>query len=658
MARAFTTATELLFKHISLNVADRMKVTLNNDATKFHLHLWQDNSWPGGNPLHPSYSSCKTFISRIPERKKLDSASAIELWEVAATDITAAIIASTWPADKVTFTNEAAIVNDYLLATFDAQVKNAENFAAWKTEKKVPEHNWEMADGDLVLSPAQQVALCGVMDSEAYALFMEQGCGKTPVVIAASCNMAKQIRKDHKRPMRVIIAMPKNVRMNWEKEYAKFATCSHTVGVLRGGEIDRTKIILETLADTSVDLQVIVCGYDSVVNTWKLLKAIPWDLGVLDESHYIKRPETSRAKYCWRLRDQCDKRLVLTGTPITNHHLDLYSQLEFLGKGWSGFMAWKNFKSFYGVYEKDQDTGRSALVAAQNLPFMQERLARSSFIITLKEAAPYLPDKVYDIIEVEMSGEQKEVYDSLRTTLAAEIKRDMEDASKNKMIMVQSVLTKLLRLAQVTSGFIGHSAILNDDGEVVEPKSVDRFDPNPKLEALVEEMKSKPPGSKTLIWACWVQDIKTIRARLEYEGLRGVIFYGGTNDEDRIEAERAFNEDFDCCYFLANPAAGGTGLNLLGYPPGQGEDYETNCDHEIYYSQNWSPTARSQSEARAHRRGTRQPVRITDLCVPNTIDEEIRTRVLEKRLNAATIADLRGLLSNIFKGVIGDYDAA
>ena len=136
-----------------------------------------------------------------------------------------------------------------------------------------------------------------------------------------------------------------------------------------------------------------------------------------------------------------------------------------------------------------------------------------------------------------------------------------------------------------------------------------------------------------------------------------MTFFGKTKDAERVENEYRFNCDPNCKVFIGNPAAGGTGLNLIGYPP-EGhaiyketgktlEDWETNANHVIYYSQNWSPTARSQSEKRAHRRGTREPVRVTDLVVPNTIDQEIRDVVLNKQVNALELSDLRKILQKI-----------
>ena len=210
------------------------------------------------------------------------------------------------------------------------------------------------------------------------------------------------------------------------------------------------------------------------------------------------------------------------------------------------------------------------------------------------------------------------------------------------MLVVRCILTKLLRLAQITSGFIVFNPVYDVNGDVESAGSIDRLDPNPKVERLVEILKEKGPNQKTIVWSCWVQDIKTIASRLELEGIDAVTYYGGTSDADRDIAVARFNNDPACKVFIGNPAAGGTGLNLRGYDPDK--ESSTNCDHVIYFSQNWSMVSRSQSEDRVHRRGTRVNVRITDLCIPGTIDEEIRTRVTDKRNVAYQMQDIRNIL--------------
>jgi SNF2 family DNA or RNA helicase len=208
------------------------------------------------------------------------------------------------------------------------------------------------------------------------------------------------------------------------------------------------------------------------------------------------------------------------------------------------------------------------------------------------------------------------------------------------MMTIKSHLTKLLRLAEITSGY----AKTDESG-------IYRFDPNPKLEVLTEALKEyleDNPTSKVQIWSCFVENIKQIFYRLnEVEKIPSVKFYGGTSDNERIEAERRFNTDPSTKVFIGNPAAGGVGLNLLGFDPYNPNKFDTNCDWVIYYSNNWSTVTRRQSEDRAYRYGTRVPVRITNLVVPDSIDEYILDTVNGKIKAAMSVQDVRGLLSRI-----------
>lgn len=661
-----TKNTAALLAPIRLSPNDRLSVKLNEKKDKFLVEAYQDLN---GGHAAPSWPAQNDWVQRIPEKKRL--AAHLTNWELAATDYTVEIINATWPRSQIVFDADAEIVFNYILVS-GAQQDVTARTSAWLSERldavnarrelnpltvlEASGHG-EFYQGPMglevnqewPLSLYQRVACYNAMRNEGYNLFMEQGTGKTPIVVARICNEAPILRAREKRMYRSLIVVPKNIRLNWEREWQKFCTRPGNVTVLRGGEVSRIKLLVEALAgDSESDYTTIICSIDGLKRSWNVLKNVEWDLAVLDEAHGIKSVRTERFKICMELRERAARRMALTGTPISNTPLDLYALFEFCGKGMSGFSSYEAFKDFYGVF-KINEQGHKAITGVQNLPFMKERLARTAFIIRKEQALPDLPAKVYDIHEVEMGADQKDYYDKIKDHLALEIESMLEH-TENKQLVINNVLTKLLRLAQITSGFIVWDPIYGDDGEVISEKAIDRIDPNPKIEALVELLKDKGPNDKTIVWACWVQDIRTIIARLKDEGIDCVSFYGGTNDKDREDAERRFNFDRDCKVFIGNPAAGGVGLNLLGYPPGD-ETYETNCNHEIYFSQNWSAVSRSQSEDRAHRRGTRNNVRITDLCVPGTIDEEIRNRVLNKRTVAYEVGDVRDILKTVLKGL-------
>lgn len=814
--RALSEQTAKILRPIrGLNEKDECHVTMDDTLDFFHLNIFQPYLDRDGK-THRTWASMaaqREFPLRFPERKRLDCGQ-WDVWRVGATDVSAAIIHSTWPSDKITFDPQARVVYEYLKATFAKMESNADTFAKFREWQAIRESyidpdtgkldssGFTLATGlappiidadeyelreDRPLAFYQVVAMHNSIESDGYGFFMEQGTGKTPPVITRICHEASrmregkvderalrlsvdaimaradaEIRREHERidkdteeaiarkrkklvkaaerlaakrkvsleytgaaemllrkarevvleaemwlgrriseieiemrelsarykeeaarrkaafetstndaarleakrlvaPVipgenrmyRALIVAPKSVRANWRNEVERFATVPGKVTVLRGGKMERVKLLIDALhtAEDETDCQftMVIVSYETMVNSLDMLKTIEWDLSVLDEAHYIKSPVTKRHKASMVIRDCSRQRMPLTGTPIANSILDMFAQFEFMGKGFSGFKTWKAFKEFYGVYA---DGGRT-LIDIQNLPFMKERMARYSFIVNKKEVLSYLPDKVYDVWEVAMTAEQTEAYRRLQERLSVEIQNDM-DSAKNEVVVINNILTKLLRLAQITSGFLKYTIEnLSEDGDsMTEEVHVDRFDPNPKLEALIEMMQEKGPNDKTIIWACWVQDLRSIAARLAMEfGPDSVVsFYGGTKDAAREEAERRFNWDPRCKFFVGNPAAGGTGLNLIGYPPGQEDLFETNCNHEVFYSQRWQALERGQAEDRAHRRGTREPVRITDLCVPGTIDEEIRARVLSKRIMAYKISDVREILTGVLRG--------
>jgi len=650
-------ATERLFRPLHFHKKDRLELKTDKTGENFLASVYSLNE--DGAQGWASYAANTNFIGRVPERKVLGSQG----WWLAGTDMTALIINALWPADQIVMNDEARILYEYLITRFMSQTVNAKERARFRNDKAawyvrlamMPQYRFIDNPG-LPLADYQKVGFVGCHKQESSALFMEQGTGKTPIVIARICNEAGA--NGEKRMYRALVVCPKNVRMNWLNEFVRFATVPGKVAVMRGGALERTKILIEAFEpEPDCKWTVVIASYESVKRSWAALRMIEWDLGVLDESQYIKNTYTKRFKKIIELRLLCKQRMCLTGTPITNTLLDLYAQLEFLGRGLSGFTTWKAFRSYYGKYIK-RDRG-SQLVGYKNVPILQERLARLSFNIRKAEALPDLPDKVSDIVEVEMTTEQLDIYKRVQRELIVEIEAMLSDgaATVGKTMTMRNVLTKLLRLAQITSGFVTWDAVYGDEGEELRAREVDRLDPNPKLEALVELLKNKKSDEKSIVWACWVQDIKSIAARLRLEGVDCVTYYGGTSDKDREIAERRFNEDPACKVFIGNPAAGGVGLNLVGYDwkyPETAKD--TNCGHVIYYSQNWSPTARSQSEDRSHRRGTRVHVRYTDLVVPGTIDEEIRVRVLQKHQMALEVQDVRNIMKVVLETIpdVGD----
>lgn len=650
--RALSDATAGMLKPVPLSHHDRLEIDIDKELKKFTVRIAATFGH------FPSTTARSMWLQRVPERKQL--ADLPNTWQLAATDYTAEIIRALWPDDQIVWKDDRARqVFDYLLLSTTQQDILSEVYARFKESGALPDDIGDMLiHPEVPLNAYQQCALYMAMRSEGFGYFMEQGTGKTPLVVTEICNLAA--RTTWENPVRALIVPPKNVRVNWVHEFERFSMVPGQIEVIKGGEMRRvTDFIRLMVPDESCKFKVAVMSYESMVRSLDNIQHVMnevlfidrLNLVALDESHFIKWPMTKRCKAAFRLRDMAERRRVLTGTPVCNTPLDLYSQFEFMGEGWSGFRSWENFREFYGVFKETEGSGHQKLVGVQNLPFMKERLARTSFIISLKEALPELPERVFDTDEVEMTARQAEVYEQVASELLVEIENEL-DETDNKSMTISNILTKLLRLAQICSGYVVWDAVVDPHSmEELCGKSIEWFAQDPKLERLIEILEEKQPHEKTLVWSCFVPCIGRISERLKLEGIDHVTYYGGTSDEDRVEAERRFNCDRDCRVFVGNPGAGGVGLNLLGYPPHAGEGYETNADHAIYYVQDWSYTKRAQSGARNHRKGTRVRVRETDLVVPETIDEEIRIRVLKKKKVAMEISDIREILSAVLHGI-------
>jgi hypothetical protein len=665
---------DLLRPLVGLSVYDKLVVTLDS-SMEWKLRLVDTRGEHYGN----STAARRDFPDRFPQCHVVNEG---KVFVVPVTDISATVIDALWPKEQIEFDEEAKLLFDYHLAVAKQQTASMVRTAKYHewcvlrdTEKRAglavtePQFVDDFTfAGELHPSVHQRVGRANCNHTDGYGLFMEQGTGKTGCVIgrvdaeSPDPALGKQL-------YRVIIVAPKNVRQNWYNEFDRFSTVEGRVIVLRGGDAlqRRTDLLQGCVPQTPTQEYVVfVMSYECLVNTLETILIIPWNLAVLDESHFIKWPRTKRAKAAFQLRDVSKARMCLTGTPVCNTPVDLFGQLEFMREGGSGFSNFEAFRRFYGVFKiTDPGRGIKRLVDVQNLPFMRERLARMCFAVRKDEALPDLPSKMYDIKEVEMSKQQAEIYKAIQDQLYYEIQSDLDDTSKT--MNPQNILTKLLRLAQITSGFLTLDPVVDlESGEQVAPKVIEAIDPNPKLERLITLLKNGVPedsddydpddgryveneDSKVIIAATWVWDLFTIQRRLEDEGFEHVLFYGGTKDWDREEAVRRFNDDPTCRIFLVNAAAGGVGLNLLGY------DYwnnpkplrTTNCDHVVFYSQSWSHPQRAQLEDRPHRTGSRVGVRYTDLVVPGTIDEEIRARVVNKKRMALEVQDLRSVLARV-----------
>lgn len=502
--------------------------------------------------------------------------------------------------------------------------------------------NHEVVEHDRYpLKEYQKVGAYLSQSSSGFALFMEQGTGKTPTTISRMCHHAQNFHEN--RPAHYLVVCPPALKLNWEKELRTFSTLPYHCHIVKGTGAQRTLNLMQALADVRNNdskFLVVIVPYDTLVSSEELFMMIDWDITVLDESQSIKDPKTSRWKTCKKIREKSKNRVILSGTPIGNSVLDLYTQLEFLGEGVTGCPSEKVFKSRFAV-TKDIGHGVDMVLSSKNDDQLKEIIAQRCFVVKKKDVLKDLPDKVYEYYETEMTEEQKKHYKQMATTLVAELEGiDTSSASE-----VNHILTQLLRLAQITAGFLVIPEVRDEWDNIVSERQEYVYSKNPKVDALIEMAKELPQNEKMIIWNHWKPLIPIVMDRFEQEGF-DIALYRGTNKQ-KDDAVEKFTYDRNCRFFFANPRSAGAGLNLLGYPPREPEKYDTNTTEMVYLSYDWSYLARAQSEDRAHRTGTRTQLRIRSLVVDATIDMEIQLALEAKKELANDFTSVKGLMEKL-----------
>lgn len=425
------------------------------------------------------------------------------------------------------------------------------------------------------------------------AVFNEMGTGKTASVI-----WAIDWRRIQKLAYTSLVIAPNNILQNWEREIALHAPHLKTV-VLQGSRHERLDL-LDTLAD------VYIMNYEGIRVIGDDLKH-KFQYVILDEAHKIKDPQASQTKLISEIFDDTVRyKTVMTGTPIGNELLDLHQQMTWLDpfmfepyhifKAHHFHAVGGKFKPNHGVQKMIQDKTYMRAVRYK------------------KEECLDLPPKTYIQRTCVMEGAQKTAYQQmLRAFMTA-----MEDG----LINAKNVLSQIMKLSQITSGFIR------------DEQGVDHiFRKVAKLDLLQSVLEEIGPEKKVVIWARFIPDIKRI-GRLLNNGdkeEKAVLLYGATAKGGKALAiADRFRDDPSILYLVGNPAVGGLGLNM------------TVASYAVYYSNDYSWIKRSQSEDRIHRMGSEafDQITIIDLVTEKTIDEPVVGSLINKKELARVIIDL------------------
>ena len=336
----------------------------------------------------------------------------------------------------------------------------------------------------------QLEALKKSWDKPEFAYFMEMGTGKSKVLVD---NIA--VLYDRGAINAAVIVAPKGVYKNWSEREIPTHMPEHIIrriGVWHPAPNKKQKLQLTNLFEVTDDLKILIINVEAfstkkgVAFVEKFLLTHNAMMAV-DESTTIKNPKAQRTKNLVKLALQSKYRRILTGFPVTQSPLDLYSQSEFLCAQLLGYSSFYTFQNHYAkVINRNmgQRTFRQ-VVGYQNLDELSNKVNQFSYRVLKKDCLD-LPDKVYQKREVELTPEQKKVYNQIKDYAIAELE-------SSEIVSVSSVLTQILRLHQVTCGFVKH-----DQGEEIEIK-------NNRLEELLKILEEIQ--GKTIIWANYQYDI-------------------------------------------------------------------------------------------------------------------------------------------------------
>jgi SNF2 family DNA or RNA helicase len=328
----------------------------------------------------------------------------------------------------------------------------------------------------------------------------------------------------------------------------------------------------------------------------------------IDESTTIKTPTSNRTKNILSLRKDCKYRRILTGSPVTKSPLDLFSQCQFLDPWLLDHQSYYTFRARYSICKKIQVNGRQVeiVVGYRNLAELSEKIKPFSRRI-LKEDCLDLPSKSYVKHYVELTKEQKKVYQQMKKEAIAFLDGKMQSSA--------TVMTQLMRLHQITCGHF------TADGGTIKDLPCSRL---AELMSILENVEGK-----SIIWSHYTHDVRRIIAEIKrvYGDDAVVDYYGATDTDARSKNIKKFQTDPNCRFFVGTTHTGGYGITL------------TAGSNMIYFSNGYDLEKRQQSEARIDRIGQTRKMTYIDIMSQDTIDERI-VKALRNKVNIAnTIMD-------------------
>ena len=431
----------------------------------------------------------------------------------------------------------------------------------------------------------------------------EMGCGKTLTTIAVAGALYNLGKID-----RILVVAPTSVCSVWPHDLNQFAAFPWEARVLLGDKKKRLKALNELKNWPFKALRIAVINYESTHRDgiFEALAAYRPDLIVCDESQRIKNPSAAQSKALHKLGDAAPFRMILSGTPVQNNAVDLYSQYRFLDPAVYGanFYAFKNRYCIMGGY------GQHQIVGYRNMDELVEKEHSVAYRVT-KEECLDLPQQTFINRYVQFTDAEQAIYEQLRKSSFLEL-----ETGEN--VTATTILTMYLRLMQLTGGFLTAD-------ESTRPKQVNTA----KLDALADIVDDYvvDAGKKLVIFARFRAEIAAIENLLRLRKIQYGSIYGDVPMEERGKIVEDFQTNPDTKVFVAQIQTAGLGITLHA------------ASTAVFYSYDYNYANYAQALARIHRIGQRLPVTYIHLVVDGSIDEKILAALENKEDMAKTVVD-------------------
>ncbi|AFY33245.1 DEAD/DEAH box helicase [Calothrix sp. PCC 7507] len=440
----------------------------------------------------------------------------------------------------------------------------------------------------------------------------DMGLGKSVQVIARLVQERESSEHGEivQPPLPTLLIAPTSVVGNWQKEIAKFAP--HLTSMVHHGS-DR----LQNSADFQAACQqqdVVITSFTLARKDEKLLSSVAWQRLVLDEAQNIKNPKAAQTKAILKL--SAKHRLALTGTPVENRLLDLWSIFNFLNPGYLGKEA--QFRKFFEVpIQKDNDRVKSTTLKKLVEPLILRRVKTDQSIIN------DLPDKVEQKLYTNLTKEQASLYEVVVKDV--EEKLQTTEGIQRKGLML-STLMKLKQICNHPSQF------LQDNSEF----STERSHKLSRLGEMVEEAISE--RESLLIFSQFTEVCENVEKHIK-RNLHCNTYYlhGGTNRKRREQMISEFQDpDTEPSVFILSLKAGGVGITL------------TKANHVFHFDRWWNPAVEDQATDRAFRIGQKKNVFVHKFVTIGTLEEKIDQMIEDKKkLSSAVVGSDESWLTEL-----------